>query len=87
MPHRTPRIRRGFSSRKNIRVSDPAGDREVQRRVTEDAILARSFAITLIAMMLAAPAVAQTYPPDGPDIPLVTNSEDASGALDGSELP
>jgi hypothetical protein len=47
--------------------------------------LARGFAIFLIALMLAWPASAQTYPPDGPDIPVITNSEDASGAF-GQDL-
>jgi hypothetical protein len=43
--------------------------------------LASGFTILLIALVLASPAAAQTYPPDGPDIPVVTNSEDASGAF------
>jgi hypothetical protein len=36
-------------------------------------------------MMLASPVAAQTYPPDGPDIPVVANSEGASGAF-GQDL-
>ena len=47
--------------------------------------MARALAISLIAIMLVSSAAAQTYPPDGPDIPAVANSEDASGAF-GQDL-
>ena len=46
-------------------------------------ILSLSF---LIAIAAVAPAVAQVYPPDGPDIPAITNSEDGAGAF-GQDLP
>ena len=41
----------------------------------------------VLAMMTAtvSSAVAQTYPPDGPNIPVIANTEDASGAF-GQEL-
>jgi hypothetical protein len=53
--------------------------------------VARGFAISLItfalasASLLVAPARAQTYPPDGPNIPVIANSEDPSGAF-GQDL-
>ena len=47
--------------------------------------MVRIFAIFLIAFALASPARAQTYPPDGPNIPIITNSEDGSGAF-GQDL-
>ncbi|HEY1796553.1 MAG TPA: hypothetical protein VGG57_10575 [Stellaceae bacterium] len=37
--------------------------------------------LSLAVACAAAPAWAQAYPPDGPDIPVVKNSEDASGAF------
>jgi hypothetical protein len=47
--------------------------------------LVRGFAISLVAFTLVSPAAAQTYPPDGPNIPVIANSEDASGAF-GQDL-
>jgi hypothetical protein len=35
----------------------------------------------LFTLVLAAPALAQTYPPDGPDIPVIANTESAAGAF------
>jgi hypothetical protein len=37
--------------------------------------------LPLIAVTLAAPALAQTYPPDGPNIPVIANTEGAAGAF------
>ncbi len=37
--------------------------------------------LSLVLAVMAAPAFAQAYPPDGPDIPVVKNSEDPSGAF------
>jgi hypothetical protein len=49
--------------------------------------LIRSLAVLpFVAVVLASPLLAQTYPPDGPDIPGIVNSEDASGAS-GQNLP
>jgi hypothetical protein len=49
--------------------------------------LIRSLAVLpFVAVVLASPLLAQTYPPDGPDIPAIVNSEDASGAS-GQNLP
>ena len=47
--------------------------------------LVRGFAISLIAFTLVSPAAAETYPPDGPNIPAIANSEDPSGAF-GQDL-
>jgi hypothetical protein len=35
----------------------------------------------LIAVAMASPALAQAYPPDGPDIPAIVNNESAAGAF------
>jgi len=44
--------------------------------------LIRAFTIALFfAPALAVMASAQAYPPDGPNIPAIANSEDASGAF------
>ncbi len=42
-----------------------------------------AYAVLLIlsSLALAAPALAQAYPPDGPNIPAIANTEDASGAF------
>jgi hypothetical protein len=37
--------------------------------------------LPLIAVSLAAPALAQAYPPDGPNIPAIANTESAAGAF------
>ena len=43
--------------------------------------LVRSLALLpLLAIGLAMPALAQAYPPDGPNIPVIANTEDAAGA-------
>jgi hypothetical protein len=43
--------------------------------------MVRSLVVSsLIAVALAAPATAQNYPPDGPNIPNITNSESGAGA-------
>jgi hypothetical protein len=43
--------------------------------------ICRGFVVSLIAFTLASPALAQTYPPDGPSVPAIANTEDASGAF------
>jgi hypothetical protein len=41
--------------------------------------------LILSSLWLAAPALAQAYPPDGPNIPAIANTEDASGVF-GQDL-
>jgi len=48
--------------------------------------LVRTVAIALIAFALIPRAYAQKFPPDGPDIPAIANSESAEGAA-GANIP
>src|ERR1700761_7692065 len=54
-------------------------------RSTTPRFFAGTLLLILSALALAAPASAQAYPPDGPNIPAIANTEDASGAF-GQDL-
>jgi hypothetical protein len=54
-------------------------------RSTSPRFFAGAVLLILSSLALAAPASAQAYPPDGPNIPAIVNTEDASGAF-GQDL-